>query len=386
MEYINYDFQELQQLMFNLKSDQSSDTLRLIKEEVNKFFNDSICKDIIFTLNTDKPFFGIIVMPNVNSENCVGILMDDSKFRVNDYIVEIDSRILNIGLSAKELTAVLIYEIGSMVNDSQPAEDLRNAVNVYLQEFEMHLIITKSIQYRDILCYGIKDSLRKLTSLFCLTDDTIIADEFIVRCGLGPELERAYKDIRRYIGSLNQISAGKFIVLQWVLRLYNDVLSNRIRALHTLERAKFFTASVLEIREINNVLRRLNQIDDDSIISEGANMFDAIGKKLSQMRSNMKYKGIRQLEDDLYEYNLRIKNVDEEQEALSILRDINTRMSIIDDYIMSEDLSDSQKKRWFDLMDKYRKLRDDLSKKTTYDDKYYGLFVKTPVVKSRYEV
>ena len=96
-------------------------------------------------------------------------------------------------------------------------------------------------------------------------------------------------------------------------------------------------------------------------------------------------KSIRGIEDDLYEYTLRVKSVDEQDEALIILRDINSRLAIIDDYLSDPNLSKAEIERWQSVRKRYMMLREELSKKTTYDDKYYGLFVKTPVIKSRYE-
>ena len=55
------------------------------------------------------------------------------------------------------------------------------------------------------------------------------------------------------------------------------------------------------------------------------------------------------------------------------------------DYL-NEDLDSKERERWNHVRKRYMELRDTLSKKTTYDDKYYGLFVKTPVIKSRYEI
>ena len=95
---------------------------------------------------------------------------------------------------------------------------------------------------------------------------------------------------------------------------------------------------------------------------------------------------MRSLEDDLYEYSLRVKNVDEQDEALMILRQLNLKISMIDDYIVTEHLTESERERWENLMRKYQMVRDELSKKATYSEKYYGLFVQTPVIKSRYEV
>ena len=73
-------------------------------------------------------------------------------------------------------------------------------------------------------------------------------------------------------------------------------------------------------------------------------------------------------------------------EALAIIRQMNSRIGMIDDYLMTEKLSDAESKRWHELSSKYRMLREELAKKTTYSEKFYGLFVQTPVIKSRYEM
>jgi len=88
----------------------------------------------------------------------------------------------------------------------------------------------------------------------------------------------------------------------------------------------------------------------------------------------------------IYELQLRIKNVDVEEEALAILRQINMRLAMIDDYVTTEKLSGSELERWWNLKNKYLLLREELSKKTTYNSKYYGLFIQVPTVKSRFEL
>ena len=382
-KYINYDFSNFEKIMFNFKQDQSSNRLREIKNELNKFFKDSTCKEVIFTKNVDRMFFGMCVMPFMSGEDVVDVITGDTKKRIESYFIEIDSKILELNLTARELVAVLLHEVGHLVNDSTPVEEVRKALNVYLAKTNDHLVITDSIHYRDLLAYAFKDSLRKVTSLFYKEDDEIIADQFVVACGFGNELESAYRKLTSKISCLTKGISNKLLVMQWTLRIYKEIKIRRISALHSINKAKNLSGSALEKRELDTISRAINQIDDDALIQEATNV---LVRKGSDMYRKFKYKGMRSLEDDLYEYSLRVKNVDEQDEALMILRQLNLKISMIDDYIVTEHLTESERERWENLMRKYQMVRDELSKKATYSEKYYGLFVQTPVIKSRYEV
>lgn len=381
---INYNFSELENAMFNLKIKQTPSNLQRIKQELNKFFKDSKCKDLIYTVNTDKPFFGMCVMPYITGETAVDILTKDTKIRVKEYYIEIDSKLLEIQFNAKELTAMILHEVGHLVNDAIPVQNIKSSIDFYLGSNNQVLKIDKSVQYRDILAFGMKQALMMFTSLFKREDEEIIADQFSVLCGYGPDLESAYKKLTRTttILSLNR-GVPRLAALEWTLRLYRNVKLKRIAALHTINHAMTANGSIFQKRELANLERRLKQIDDhDLLVHESTN---SLVRKVSDIYRNFKYKGIRTLEDDLYEINLRVKNCDEQDEALSILRAINTRMSLIDDYVNTEKLSEKEHERWHDLLNKYDLLRDTLSKKTVYDQKFYGLFVKTPVIRSRYD-
>lgn len=382
-KYINYDFSNFEKIMFNFKQDQSSNRLREIKNELNKFFKDSTCKEVIFTKNVDRMFFGMCVMPFMSGEDVVDVITGETKKRIESYFIEIDSKILELNLTARELVAVLLHEVGHLVNDSTPVEEVRKALNVYLAKTNDHLVITDSIHYRDLLAYAFKDSLRKVTSLFYKEDDEIIADQFVVACGFGNELESAYRKLTSKISCLTKGISNKLLVMQWTLRIYKEIKIRRISALHSINKAKNLSGSALEKRELETIGRAINQIDDDALIQEATNV---LVRKGSDMYRKFKYKGMRSLEDDLYEYSLRVKNVDEQDEALMILRQLNLKISMIDDYIVTEHLTESERERWENLMRKYQMVRDELSKKATYSEKYYGLFVQTPVIKSRYEL
>lgn len=383
---INYDFSEFRNILLDIKHNGAkASTLNDLKRELNLFFKDSKCLDILYTNNTDKLFFGMAVVPRISGDDAVLILQSDEPYRLSEYYLELDSKLFSetLDLDSNELVAVLLHEVGHVVNDSKPTERVRVSIDTYLASNNDHLVISNSIHYREILAFGIKDAIRKTSSLFEKEkDEEIIADEFVAMFGYGQYLETAFSKIVKNSYNVNKNLNNKMIILTWILRIYKDIKHRRIAALRTLNRGKSLSASRLEKREIDNVIVRLNRIDDDALLES---VIDNIKNKYNATIKQIKYKGIRAFEDDLYEYNMRMKNLDDEDEALYILRQINSRLAIIDDYISTEKLEEKERERWFNLIDKLKKLREDLSSKIVYRNRSYELFVQYPdIVRNRY--
>lgn len=371
--YIDYDFTDIENALFEIKQSPNSANLNELNREINAFFKDSKCKQVLYTRNTDKMFFGMSVMPVIKADKVYDIIQEDEPVRITEYYLELDSKLFSptLGLSTREITAVLLHEIGHMVNDTSPVDKLRKELDMYLVKNNETIKTSDSVHYQEILAFGIKDALRKITSLFETDDDEIIADSFVVACGYGPELESAFEKVVKNSYRINKDVSNKFIVLAWVIRLYTDIKLRRIVAIKSLQKGESYTASKLEKREMENVIRRLRRIDDDSLIE--AVGFDMVADKVNSTMSRIKYKGIRSFEDDLYDYNLQVKNVQHEDEALELLHKINTRLNIIDDYVTSESISESERKRWYALINKYNKLREVLSNKSVYRNNYRRL-------------
>ena len=371
--YIDYDFTDIENALFEIKQSPNSANLNELNREINAFFKDSKCKQVLYTRNTDKMFFGMSVMPAIKADKVYDIIQEDEPVRITEYYLELDSKLFSptLGLSTREITAVLLHEIGHMVNDTSPVDKLRKELDMYLVKNNETIKTSDSVHYQEILAFGIKDALRKITSLFETDDDEIIADSFVVACGYGPELESAFEKVVKNSYRINKDVSNKFIVLAWVIRLYTDIKLRRIVAIKSLQKGESYTASKLEKREMENVVRRLRRIDDDSLIE--AVGFDLVADKVNSTMSRIKYKGIRSFEDDLYDYNLQVKNVQHEDEALELLHKINTRLNIIDDYVTSENISENERKRWYALINKYNKLREVLSNKSVYRNNYRRL-------------
>ena len=73
---------------------------------------------------------------------------------------------------------------------------------------------------------------------------------------------------------------------------------------------------------------------------------------------------------------MRIRNVETQDDAILLMRQINNRMAILDEFLLEHpELSEKDRKHWDDVFDKYQTLREELSDKAVYNKKMYGLFV-----------
>ena len=388
MAKINYDFSAFIEV-FNVMKTRGIPTatdLRTLKTELNRFFKDSKCKEVLYTTNTDKMFFGMKVIAMINADNIFDYLIDDEPQRIGEYIVEIDSHLLNpvLDLTEQELLAILLHEVGHIVGDSEPIENARNALNAYLAANKEHLKISDSIHYKEIMAYGLKDYLSKHGSMFYTSDmSEFYADEFAAAYGFDGDLASAYgKIIRDNIKLYENSEVSKFIVFNWVLSVYKNLKVRRVGILRTLARAKQLTGSRLEQMEIENVIRRVHRIDD-SVLIEGA--MDAIRLKIKEKMRKSRINSLRTIDSTFYELAMQVKNVEDENDTLYLMRQINSSISIIEEYHSGNDLDDYEKDQWRKLLDKFTQLREKLVSSVVYKNKNYGLFVNYPdIVENRY--
>ena len=382
MRKSHYDFTSINNVFSEALSDDkmSASHQRTLVRELNRFFSDSKCMNVYYTENISKPFFGMIVCPSIDDEDIYTYLMGtDESLRLTKYSVEIDSHLFNpvLGLTGKEITAILLHEIGHVVNDATPIINARRYLDEYLAKNNETLKMTDSYHYREILAYALKDFVSKDRSIFYTSNvDEVLADDFVRTYGYGAYLESGMNKILKsnsklYQGEMND----KFTSFIWSIQLYKHMQYRRIPALRMLNKAKALTGSRIEKAEMENLIRRINRIDDD-ILMEGS--LSNIHNKIKNRMRKMRIDNMRALEDDYYEINMRIRNVEDEDDALYLMRQLNTRISLVTDFIESEDLSSSERKRWQDCLDRFTRLRTDLSNTMVYKSKDYGIFVAYP--------
>ena len=356
-----------------------------MKNQLNNLFQESgiICTNVIYTNNTDKPFFGVIINPGISAAESMIIIASDEDIKLKSYQVELDSKLFNLGLDAAELTATLIYEISSMMCDNGAIENTRAIVDLNSLKDDDVIYLRDSANYAQLIIYALKDTLYKVSSVMFKTDpDIIISNQYIQALDLQEEIISAEQKISTSVfGTEDTLRDPKASVMNWMLLMYKDMKHNSRLVKDTLKDAKSFTGSRLVKAEIDKTIDAVNNINNQIVI-ENCTLNEHFDKahmsavnELSLFQS-LKRSGLRSIEDDLYEFAIRLKNCETEDDAMFILRGINTRLNILEDYLIqnADSINDNEKKHWQSVANQYRNLRQELAKKKIGNKKQYGIW------------
>ena len=385
---IDYDFSEIIFTIANMKQrTPTPEDLAVLKTELNRFFDDSSCKEVLYTTNTDKMFFGIKLIAMIDADDIYDYLVDTDKLRISKYAIEIDSKLFDpiMDLTPREITAVILREIFHFIGDSSPVESARDAMNAYLASNKTHLHISQSVHYKEILAFGLKDYLSKSDSMFYIGDPSEVdTDEFLASYGFGDDIGNAYRKIfNNNIKLYENCNISKFIVFDWTLDIYRNLANRRVEAIKTMTELKALTGSRLEKMEMDNVIKRVHRIDDDSIINESNS--NGIRARIKEKLKKSRLNSLRTIDNTYYEISMQVKNVEDENDALYLMRQINNSIAIIDEYRNSKDADKDEVEKWNNIMDRFVQLREKLTSTVVYKNKNFGLFVNYPdIVENRY--
>ena len=181
------------------------------------------------------------------------------------------------------------------------------------------------------------------------------------------------------------MEVSKFIVFSWALSIYKNLRIRRVGSLHVLARAKDLTGSRIEKMELDNIINRIKRIDDDTVITESSDMMNTIRAKIKEKMRKSRINTLKLIDGTFYELNLQVRNVEDEEDAMYLMRQINTNLAIIDEYRTSSDCDDYEKSRWDQAFAKFDALRERLSNSITYRTKNFGIYVDYPdIVENRY--
>ena len=352
-----------------------------LREAINGVINQNVCIDASYTINYDHPFFGIRISPNMSPTDAVVILSTDDEVKLNKYQIEFDSKLFEVGLTADEITALTIYEVSSMMDSSEIFDEIRRAIDFKLITMDDVWKIRDSVNYAQLVIFALKDTMYKLSSImFKDEDDDILANPAIQACNLTDDIISAKNKILTSTSGLGESMRDKSaVILQWMMTMYKNMETNSVVIVDALKDAKLCTGSKLEMNEIEKAIHAVNRIDM-SPVTESTTLPKFFEKKnistVNEMSlfKQLKKNGLRTIEDDLYEYTMKVRNCTNADDAYMILRGINSRLSILEDYIESESLKESEKNHWLRVADEYRNLRIMLSKKK-FKEKSWGVFI-----------
>lgn len=354
---------EINLSVVNLKAKPGDKTeLNKIKECLNKIFPDSKCVDVIYTVNTDKMFFGIVTLPILSPNEILNIMTSDEDSKITTYKVELDSKLFSdmIDLSLDEITALIVHEVARLVNDYYPINNARYLIDKTVLDYGITLKMSEYVPYIEIIGYGIKEAARRSVSIF--ENNYLVPYYLDETYELTDSLRRAITKLENKGNLWDTEVDNKSIIIKWVVRVYTNILKYRIMSLHTLEKGIELTGSVLIVNEMKNMVKKLHRIDDYSLMQEASsiiNFFNDSKKANLSALDRFKANGIKNYYDDFYEIQFEVNNMDNDRgTAVGLLHKINSRMSVIDDYISTEpELNLQTRKRLADLYYKYDELR-----------------------------
>ena len=367
----NFDFSKIESILFMLDEDHSGAKLNLLKSEINKFFFKAQCREVLYTVNNDKLFFGMRVYPQIEGNDVVDIMSDDKPKTFSKYYIEFDSKLFDpmLGLDEKEITAIMLHEIGHIVYDTGSIDEVRKNIDMYFTNTGDYLSPNINNNYKEVIAYAMKDAVVKAGSLFCkFGNEENIADIFVASCGYGPYLESGFRKILRSTNYINKDVDDRFIVLSWALRLKRDLKLNRLPAIKTLNKAKQLTGSELEKREITNAVTKLSRLES---VEEGA--FENLKSRFSKKLNDFKIKGVKSIKNDVYELNLRLRTAEDPDDLMYIIRTVNTDVAILQDYLSEPEVDDIERQSIYDALEELYSIRQKAAKEKTVRDKYASL-------------
>ncbi len=352
-----------------------------MREALNNIFGKNKIGEVVYTRNTDKMFFGIIVMPYMPEYNLLDTIFSDIPQPVNLCKVELDSKLFNVGMEPEEIIAYLLYEISEMIMSPAPVAEVRRVLDLYQMNHDQCLGIKKCAKCTQLLSYAIKDAMIKFTSLLYKDFDAIYSNEVVKSADLDDSLISALMKVQSSVFGVGAfVNNPKLTQLEWALNVCEDMDNMCNDAIRVANEAKSFTASKLVKFELDKVIKYLYREDErfvdkivepDKVIKESIVMNERGG-----LFGRLKIDGLRGIEDDLYEFSIRVKNADTEEDAYLTLRSINNRINLLEEYLyLNPDISQAEADHWRSVCDQFRKLRIALSNKKIVNQKSYGIFV-----------
>lgn len=363
----------------------------MMRKELNKLFPDFRCSEVVINKNTDKQFFGIMVSPDFKfgstSDFTQRVLQgykgtyvhnnitDFEPFKECVYTLEIDMQLLRrFNLNPAETIALILRDI-CVMNSPKPYCDLRDIIDRFVALNNIELDVYEILKHTELFCMACIVTLHNITSIFGGNNLELYRNEF-------PSVLETFENIPSYYLSAtsklyNAASVEAFdtstVLMDWYLRIYNTLDQNR--------EIEYLLRDCIEIESSITVKRWLlySYKNMSTVSSTDQKYYQDVVQESTKRKGliyQMKRNGLKSIEEDLFEYNMRLRNVDTQDDAILLMRQINSRMSILEDYLAEEkNLDDKERERWETCYKKYLDLRDALSKKTVYNKKMYGLFI-----------
>ena len=357
-----------------------------LKNELNAFFSgykNPKCTEVVITQNIDKPMFGIMVFPETHSgdrfmDKIIGGIDEECSDLYGRYSVDIDAKML-VMLNAPELCAMIINDINELFTRNTLCT-VSNAINAVVAFNNTTIDRESMADTIFLLRFVVGVTMHNVSSCLPLLQTP---DGKFTQNAFSSALLSEYGLYEHLLSGINAVkSNGTYwnalavynpaVLLNWYFAHYKD--SNWQIISDTLQEALKMESSTIIRRQLMVAIKSTTTIPAEAR-RYYVSLTEAASKQKKGLIGQMKRNGLKSLEEDLYEYSMRLRNVDTQDDAILLMRQLNSRISILDDYLTYEEMSESERSRWQAVYDEYQKIRGELTKKTVYNRKMYGLFV-----------
>lgn len=365
-----------------------------IKDSLNGIFPNFKCKCVMYTKNMDNEFFGCRIYPFIKGHHKkdLDIVMSrDKEYEIvpfDSYILELDSKLFtgSVIFEPKEIALLICNDINN-ITGTKPMCNFIDMLNHVLCETDTVLDFNAMEKCYELFSFVLCETIRYMTSVFCQNSYNDLSGfsssyTFSENEQEKEIFEHACRKVQILNPEFNGENPAKFscacLLIEWYLKVYQTIDKDRY-TITLLKKAIDYSGSVLFKNKVQGIINYLdsafwNFVDTYAVESAKPGFFTKI-----------KLDGLKSIEDDLYEYKMRIRNVETQDDALLLMRQINNRMAILDEYLLeNDDIPERDRKRWETLFEKYSKLREELSEKSVYTRKMYGLFVDYNALQQMY--
>ncbi len=332
-----------------------------IVKVLNKIFNDKNCVGFTFTENIDNDFFGVYVNPTITNSDLMNILVGTDEYQLDRYQVELDSKLLDM---APDYVAAYIVEDVANTMCTGAINNLRAYIDELMLKFEDNINIRNAVNSNALLIWGLKDALHKLNSMkYRIFNTEMVGLSKYAQAFNTHDSLTVCADIvkQNTVGLYAHATKPDMSLLQWIFMVYSDINGEYRNILEMLKESKPLTGSKLMKAEIDRALKALSRVSSE-VLRESVEVLEE-AKRMSMFKQ-LKQNGLRAVEDQLYEFKVRIKNCTSEDEAMFIMRNLSANLAILQDYVENTpNLSESEIARWEEDIDEYRNLRRELGTK-----------------------
>lgn len=363
---------------------------------LNKLFSDHICRRAHVSLNTDNEFYGMYVRPSKSSNinlhsNILGLRGDgiddyDKFFNqwFREYEVDIDATLFTKhAVSPKDAALLIIYDLDKIFSKDVYIGTI-GATDYIRSYFKPNF--KGNSDYCSLCVYVITEYVYRANSVFVKPmDECAFPTELIRNLDTDSEFDNAVSNMQRINSSVSCMAYPKSLILNWFYRFISQIIEYQ-----NLHRKYFKSVICRGLDDVEKstgaelIKSLIIKIKDDLIFkyTYTGNGYSSRVSMVTESKGRgfikqMKFNGMKSLEDDLFEYVMRAKNIEDENSAILLMRQINSRMDIIYEYLENEGdkIPEVERKRWEKLYDKYDNVRTEMTKKPIYSRKMYGLYV-----------